>query len=61
MGDGARLAIAILMMFLAMVAFFFAFHPGGASISGSAIANPDDLLKFLFGEFNTAAKDPTNG
>lgn len=53
MGDGTRLAIAILMLFLAMVAFFFAFHPGG--VQGAS--DPDTMLQWLFGEFNTASQD----
>jgi hypothetical protein len=55
MGDPTRLALAILMMFLAMVAFFFAFHPGGVQ----GISDPDTMLSWLFGEFNTASKTPT--
>jgi hypothetical protein len=53
MGDGARLAIAILILFVAMVAFFFAFHPHGvANPDGSAVNNPGDILKWMFGVFN---------
>lgn len=48
MGDGARLAIAILVLFLAMVCFFFAFHPGG--VQGAN--NPADILKFMFTQFD---------
>jgi hypothetical protein len=54
MGDGARLAIAILVLFLAMVAFFFAFHPHGvANPDGTNVNNPGDILKWMFGAFNT--------
>lgn len=51
MGDGTRLAVAILMMFLAMVAFFFAFHPHGVE----NVTNPDTALQWLMGEFTTAS------
>jgi hypothetical protein len=52
MGDGARLAIAILILFVAMVAFFFAFHPHGvANPDGTAVNNPGDILKWMFGVF----------
>ena len=48
MGDGGRLALAIVVFFAAMVFFFFAFHPGGVS----DISNPTQMLQWLFGEFN---------
>ena len=56
MGDGTRLAIAILMMFLAMVAFFFAFHPGGVE----NVKNPDTALQWLMGEFSKTAGGGNN-
>jgi hypothetical protein len=49
--NGTRLAIAILMMFLAMIAFFFAFHPGGVE----NVHNPDSALQWLMGEFDKTA------
>lgn len=57
MGDGTRLAIAILVMFLAMVAFFFAFHPGGVE----GVSDPDTMLQWLMGQYNTAATTPGSG
>lgn len=57
MGDGARLAIAILILFLAMVAFFFAFHPGG--VDNGDIKNFPELLQWMFGEFDTASGSPS--
>lgn len=54
MGDGARLAIAILILFLAMVAFFFAFHPSGvANADGTPVKNPVEILQWLFGQWDT--------
>jgi hypothetical protein len=56
MGDGTKFAVAILILFLAMVAFFFAFHPGGVQ----GIKNPDDVLEWLMGEFqNTSSPSVT--
>lgn len=55
MEDGTRLAIAILMMFLSMICFFFAFHPGGVQ----NVTNPDTALQWLMGEFDKTAG--TNG
>jgi hypothetical protein len=54
MGDGTRLALAIAMMFLAMLCFFVAFHPGG--IQG--VSDPDTMLEWLMGEFNNTASTP---
>jgi hypothetical protein len=54
MGDGTRLAVAILILFLAMVAFFFAFHPSGvAKADGSPVDNPADILQWLFDQWDT--------
>lgn len=63
MGDGTKLAIAILIFWIALVFFFFAFHPGGvANAAGANISNPGQMLKFLMDEFTnlaggTAAQD----
>lgn len=51
MGDGTRLAIAIAILFLAGVAFFFAFHPSG--VAGAT--NPDNALEWLMNEFQATA------
>jgi hypothetical protein len=51
MGDGTRLAIAILILFGAMVCFFFAFHPGGVQ----GVSDPDTMLQWLMGEFQNTA------
>jgi hypothetical protein len=47
MGDGTKLAVAILVMWLSLVFFFFAFHPGGVS----GVSNPIQMLKWLIDEF----------
>jgi hypothetical protein len=53
MGDGTRLAVAIFILFIAMVAFFFAFHPSGVAMpNGDPVKNPGDVLNWLFGQFD---------
>jgi hypothetical protein len=54
MGDGTRLAIAILILFIAMVCFFFAFHPGGVQ----GVSDPQTMLQWLMGEFENTS-NPT--
>jgi type II secretory pathway component PulC len=61
MGDGTRLAIAILILFLAMVAFFFAFHPSGvANANGQPVNNPNEILQWLFGQWDTTVSGNTS-
>lgn len=55
MGGGSRLAIAILILFLAMVCFFFAFHPGGVQ----GVSDPNTMLQWLMGEFQNTASGNT--
>jgi len=57
MGEGNRLAIAIAILFLAGIAFFFAFHPSG--VQGAT--NPDNALSWLMNEFQTTAGIQTSG
>lgn len=53
-GDGVRLAVAILIFFVAMLAFFFAFHPGGVQ----GVSDPATMLQWLMGQWsNTSGKD----
>jgi hypothetical protein len=51
MSDGAKLAIAILVLWIALVFFFFAFHPGGVK----NVSNPGQMLKWLVDEFGKLA------
>jgi hypothetical protein len=51
MSDGTKLAIAILVMWIAMVFFFFAFHPGGVK----NVSNPGEMLKWLIDQFSHLA------
>lgn len=52
----SKLAVGILVMFAAMVFFFFAFHPGGvAGPNGANVSNPTEMLQFLIAEFQKGA------
>jgi hypothetical protein len=51
MSDGTKLAIAILVMWIALVFFFFAFHPGGVK----NVSNPGQMLKWLVDQFSNLA------
>lgn len=55
MNDGPKLAIAILVMWVALVFFFFAFHPGGVK----NVSNPGEMLKWLVDEFTKLAGGST--
>lgn len=55
MDNAIRFAIAILVLFIAMVAFFFAFHPGGVQ----GVSDPDTMLQWLMGTFDaTTGNEP---
>jgi hypothetical protein len=56
MSDGTKLAVAILVMWLALVFFFFAFHPGGVK----NVSNPGQMLKWLVDEFTKLAGSSTS-
>lgn len=56
MNDGPKLAIAILVMWIALVFFFFAFHPGGVK----NVSNPGQMLKWLVDEFTKLAGGSTS-
>lgn len=56
MSDGTKLAIAILVMWIALVFFFFAFHPGGVK----NVSNPGEMLKWLVDEFTRLAGGNTS-
>ena len=56
MGGGTKFAIAIVMLFLAMVAFFFAFHPGGVE----GVSDPQTMLQWLNSQFNDTVTGATD-
>jgi hypothetical protein len=49
MSDAGRFAFVIALFFVAMVCFFFTFHPGGVV----GVSSPQGMLQWLFGAFNT--------
>lgn len=56
MGGGTRLAIGILIMWIALVFFFFAFHPGGVE----NVSNPGQMLQWLMKEFTNLTGGDTS-
>lgn len=47
MGGNARLALGFLLLWVAGVAMFAAFHPGGVMVEGKPAKNPADILRYL--------------
>ena len=56
MSDGTKLAVAILVMWLALVFYFFTFHPGGVK----GVSNPGQMLKWLVDEFTRLSGGTTS-
>lgn len=57
MGDAVRFAIAILVIWLAMLAFFFAFHPGGVQ----GVSDPVTMLQWLFKKWDETTNPQGGG
>jgi len=57
MGDATKFAMAIAIIFGAMVCFFFAFHPGGVQ----GVSDPQAMLEWLSSEFQQAGTTGTGG
>lgn len=47
MGEGANGALGLLLMWIAFVCFFVAFHPGGLEVNGHKAQNPVDVIIWL--------------
>lgn len=47
MGKNAAGAFGLVLMWVAFVCLFFAFHPGGVKINGHAAQNPRDVILWL--------------
>lgn len=45
--NGTRLAIALILLWLAFFCFYVAFHPGGVQLDGHPAQNPTDVIKAL--------------
>lgn len=52
MDGGARFAVGLLILWLCLLAFFFALHPNGVDLSAYG-ENPAGALKWLINEFQT--------
>jgi hypothetical protein len=51
MNGAAKFGLGILLIWLSMVAFFFAFHPNGVILNGEQVKNPVEALQWLIQEF----------
>jgi hypothetical protein len=51
MNGAAKFALGIVLLWLGMLAFYFAFHPNGVVLNGEKVSNPVEALKWLIGEF----------
>ena len=47
MGKQAAGALALILLWIGLVSYFVAFHPGGIEINGHAAQNPRDVLLWL--------------
>jgi hypothetical protein len=45
--DGTKFALALVILWLAGVALFVAFHPGGISVNGQPAQNPADVIRYF--------------
>lgn len=46
MANSARFAISLVLLWLAFVCLFVAFHPGGVQVNGRPAQNPSDIIKY---------------
>jgi hypothetical protein len=44
LNKGTAGALALILLWLSMMAFFVAFHPGGLQVNGHAAQNPRDVI-----------------
>lgn len=51
MNGAAKFALGIVLLWLGMLAFFFAFHPNGVTLDGKKVSNPVEALQWLVKEF----------
>jgi hypothetical protein len=55
MGGAAKLALGLLLLWISMVCFYFAFHPNGVTLIGQPVANPSEAFQWLIQQFQTVA------
>lgn len=51
MGQSAKFALGLVLIWIGLVAFYFAFHPNGVQLNGNPVSNPSEALKWLIQEF----------
>jgi hypothetical protein len=59
MNGAAKFALGIVLLWLGMLAFFFAFHPNGVVLNGKKVSNPVEALQWLIQEFQKASGTST--
>lgn len=47
MSGSSHFALALVLLWLAFLCFFVAFHPGGIQVNGHAAQNPADVIKYF--------------
>ena len=55
MGGAGKLALGLLLLWIAMLCFFFAFHPNGVQLNGVAVQNPSEALQWLTAQVQATA------
>lgn len=51
MGQAAKMALGLVLIWIGLVCFYFAFHPNGVQLNGNPVSNPAEALKWLIQEF----------
>lgn len=59
MGSGASGALALILLWLAFLCFFVAFHPGGIQVNGHDAQNPKDVILWLMQRVTTGSEHPS--
>lgn len=54
MNGAAKFALGIVLLWLAGLCYFLAFHPNGVVLNGAKVSNPVEVLKWLIQEFGKA-------
>lgn len=46
MSQGTKFAIALVLLWLAGIGLFIAFHPGGLELDGKPVENPAEVIQY---------------
>lgn len=57
MQTGTKVAAGFLLLWVAGMAFFAAFHPNGIQVDGKPAGNPADVLRYLIQQVGGSADD----